>query len=163
MFLRTVGERPRHNPHQLRCSFASCHRWFRNQSGLTKHLRSCHSGSRQATLPRYQHSLPVAQTTLPIHRYNEPSSQRDQDLTPPSTPLAGSQFSPSQAFPPEINQTPFDNGAGSPIQLPHQDGSFPPVRTFHGTSPRREESSIPEGDHPILKVFHPVINGSYVS
>ena len=96
MSLRTVGERPRHNPYQLCCSFANCHRWFRNQSRLTNHLRSGHP--RQVALPQaqYQCSPPSAnadeaQNTHPIHQYNESSSQGDQYSTPP---LARSQFHP---------------------------------------------------------------------
>lgn len=149
MSLRTVGERPKHNPYQLHCLVPSCRRSFRNQSGLTKHLRSCHSG--QATLPQRQHSLPT--NTLPIYRDNDSSSQGNQDSTPPSTPLAGSRSSPSPSL--EINQ---------PIQLPHQDESSSPVHTSHG-SPRESSPGVltPEGDGVISKVFHPLINGSYMS
>ena len=32
-----------HNPHQFKCSWPSCHRWFKNASGCTKHIRSCHT------------------------------------------------------------------------------------------------------------------------
>jgi hypothetical protein len=154
---RTVEERPSHNPHQLRCRFGSCHRSFKNQSGLTNHIRSCHSG--QASLARRQRSPPTteARNTLPIHGTDESSSQGN-----PSTPLAVSRFSPS--FPLEIDQITIDNNAGSSIRLPHQDGSFSPVHTFHG-SPRESspEVSTPGGDEPISKVFHPVINGLYMS
>lgn len=147
MALRTVGERPRHNPRQLCCRFASCHRWFRNQSGLTKHIRSCHSGQAPS---RRQCSPPA--NALPIHRDDESSSRGNRDSAPPSTPLAGSQFSDN------------DLGSSTGIRQPHQDGSFSPAHTFHG-SPRESSPEVvtPEGDEPISKVFHPVINGSYMS
>jgi hypothetical protein len=143
-----MPERPKHNPHQLRCLFTGCQRWFRNQSGRTKHIRSCHSGQPESR-HHDQHSSPTnaneAQNTLPIHRSDESSSQGNQleVSTPPgpstpSTPLAVSRFSP---------------------------GPFSPVYTLH-SSPRRESSpdasvSTPEGDEPILKVFHPLINGLF--
>ena len=153
MSLRTVGERPRHNPYQLCCSFANCRRWFRNQSGLTNHLCSGHP--RQVALPQaqYQCSPPSAnadeaQNTRPIHRYNESSSQGDQYSTPP---LARSQFSPPLPD--------FGGNAGSSIQLQHQDGSSPPV---HSPQESLSELPIPKGDEPIMKVFHPIINGLYI-
>lgn len=137
MSLRTVGERPRHNPRQLPCHFASCRRWFRNQSGLTKHIRSFHHDSGQAP-SRLQRSPPAnaneAQNSLrlPIHRS---SSQGNRDPASLSTPSAGSradaaESSPASALPPE------NNDVGASIQLPHHDGLFPPV-------------------------LHPLINGLY--
>jgi hypothetical protein len=152
-------ERPRHNPHQLRCLFPSCHRFFRNQSGLTKHVRSCHSGQ---VLPRHQRRSPSNEgqvpIALPIHRSDESSSQGNPDSTPrhPSIPLA------------VLSRDRSPSGPGSSIQLPHQDGSFSPVYSVHG-SPREAspagERSTPESNEPIQisKVFHPIINGLYNS
>ena len=158
MPLRTLGERPRHNPYQLPCPFASCRhrrRWFRNQSGLTKHLRSCHSG--QATSRRRQLSSPANSDSdearnTPIHERDESSSQNS---TPPPTrtsPLAVSRSSPP--FSPKINQATFDACTGS----------FSPVPTLRVRGSSQESSrATPEGDEPILKVFHPVINGLCMS
>jgi uncharacterized C2H2 Zn-finger protein len=138
-----ADERPRHNPHQLRCP--GCHRFFRNQSGLTKHVRSCHSGQ---VLPRHQRHSPSnaseVPNALPIHRSDESSSQGNQDSTPRHPSTVSQDRSPS----------------GSSIQLPHQDGSFSPVYSVHGS-----ERSTPEINEPIQisKVFHPIINGLYMS
>ena len=144
MSLRTVGERPRHNPYQLCCSFANCRQWFRNQSRLTNHFRSSHP--RQVVLPQaqYQCSPPSAnadeaQNTHLIHQYNESSSQGDQYST---SLLAQSQFSP-----PLSN---FGGNAGLSIQLQHQDGSSPPV---HSPQESSSELPIPKGDEPIMKYF----------
>lgn len=154
---RTVRNRPKHNPNQLRCRFASCLRWFRNQSGLTKHVRICHPG--RATSPRRQHSPQApsqSPTVFPIHRSNSTSL---------STPPAGSIQLQDQSSPRAPSPTIFSRHrsnstspstplAGS-IQLQHQ--SSPPAYNLHGTP--RESSPSPEGDEPILKVFHPIING----
>lgn len=153
MSLRTpaaVGKRPRHNPQQLRCLFG-CRRWFRNQSGLTKHTRIFHPQAEE-TLPgplrQRQRSPPInandARNLLPIHTSDEFSSEGNRDSTPPCIPLA------------EIT---FDNaaGPGSPI---HQDRLFSPVHT-HASS--RELSPDSEHNELISKVFHPVINGLYMT
>ena len=132
-----VGEHPRHNPYQLRCPFASCCRWFRNQSGLTKHIRSWHwrSQAGQPTLSRRQRSLSF-QVCTNLNADELQNSQGNLCFTPPSTLLAGPP-SPSVS---EINQTIFDNttsspSAGSSIQLPPQDGLFSPgpVHNSHGS------------------------------
>ena len=159
-----VGERPRHNPYQLRCPFASCRRWFRNQSGLTKHIRSWHwhSQAGQATSPRRQRS-PSFQVRANLNADELRNNQGNLGFTPPSTPLAGPP-SPSVS---EINQTIFDNttssapSAGSSIRLPPQDGLFSPVHNSHGSLRESSPEATPEGDEPISKIFHPIINGSY--
>lgn len=107
-------------------------------------------------MPQCRHSPPLntneAENTLPIHRPNESSSQGNQDSTPPSSPImAVSRSSPS--FSHEINQTTLDNNAESSIQLPQEDGSFSQVQEL------LSDVSTSEGDEPISKVFHPVING----
>jgi hypothetical protein len=148
-----ANERPRHNPYQLHCPFARCRRWFRNQSGLTKHLRAHHSG--QATLSQRSRRSPPANADEAQNLL--PNDRGSQDFTPP---LAGP---PSPSFSQELNQTTFDTpSAGSFIQLPPQDGSFSLADTFHD-SPRESSPKVstPEGDEPILKMFHPIINGFY--
>lgn len=148
---RTVEERPRHNPHWLHCPFSTCRRSFRNQTGLTSHIRSsCHRNSghwqSEATLPQARRQHEAHNTSmLPIHRSDESSSQGNQlgDSTPfsPSTPLP--RFSPAFSF--EINQTPFNNNTRPSSQVQE--------------SPHK--ISTPEADEPlaISKVFHPIING----
>lgn len=148
-------ERPQHNPHQLRCPRCRC-RFFRNQSGLTKHIRSCHFGQPEV-LPRHPLS-----NALPIHRSDDSSSQGS---TPrhPSTPSAitVSRVSPSLS----LDQTTFDNNAGSFIQPPHQDGFISPVYSVQGSLRESSPVTTPESNEPtqISKVFHPIINGLYTS
>ena len=154
---KTVGERPRHNPYQLQCPFASCPRRFRNQSGLTKHLRAYHpeqpgpasGATRRQCSPPVNANLNDAQDMLPI---DEP--------TLPSSPLAGSRFSV------KVDQVISDNNARSSpgIQPPHENRSVSPVHTPHGSSRELSpEVPNPEGNEPISKILHPVINGFYIS
>jgi hypothetical protein len=160
-----VGERPRHNPYQLHCPFASCRRWFRNQSGLTKHIRSWHwhSQAGQATSPRRQYSESPSfqvRANLDADDHELRNDQGNLGFTPPSTPLARPPAPPSLS---EINQTTFDNitnlpSTGSAIRLPSQDRLFSPA---HGSLRESSPESTPEGDEPISKILHPVINGSY--
>ena len=149
----SLSERPTHNPHRLPCPIENCCRRFRNQSGLTNHIRTSHPDSQQPQRPedsdsesKHRHSSPInlnaneAENTLPVHRPDETSSQGNQDITPP----------PSQ-FLPEINQPTFDSSTGS---------------SLHGSPREASPASGPEGDapnQPILKIFHPVINGPCMS
>ena len=158
MPLRTVGKRPGHNPYQLPCPLASCHHhrwWFRNQSGLIKHLRSCHSG--QATSRQCQLSYPANSDldeawNTPIHKCDESSSQNSTLLPTWTSPLAVSWSSPP--FSPEINQATFNAHVGS----------FSPVPTLRVCGSSQESSqATPKSDEPILKVFHPVINSLCMS
>ena len=158
-----VGEHPRHNPYQLHCPFASCRRWFRNQSGLTKHIRSWHPGwhsqAGQATSLRLESPSFQVRATLNADDHELRNDQGNLGFTPPSTPLAGPPAPPSLS---EINHT-FDNitnspSTGSAIQLPLQDQLFSPA---HGSLRESSPESTPGGDEPISKILHPVINGSY--
>jgi hypothetical protein len=74
---------------------------------------------------------------------NIPNDQGNQDFTPPPTPLAGLP-SPSASFPQDINQAnqAFDNNTTG-IRTPNAE---PPIQ-------------LPQ-DEPILKIFHPIINGN---
>jgi hypothetical protein len=158
----SFSKRPTHNPNRLPCPIASCRRRFRNQSGLTNHIRVNHpddsdsgldsdsDGRPEDTLPQRLPSPPTeAQNALQIQVSDEPFNQRTPDSTPPFSPLAVPQPSPgpSGSFSLGIDQTPqaFDN-----------------VRS---SSPREKspEAPTPEGVEPILKVYHPVINGMYIS
>ena len=65
-------KRPKHNPHHLRCPFASCRQWFRNQSGLTKHIRSArHRDSGPPEAPQTRRSLPPQSSPSPSVDINQ--------------------------------------------------------------------------------------------
>ena len=118
---RTVGGRPRHNPRQLRCPFPSCHRSFRNQSGLTNHIRSTyHQNSERPKAPTNANDL-EAPNTLAIHVSDASSSQGNQDPTPQSTPP---RFSPS--FSPIRDEDAF-----SRIRSDTPKGDEPISKIFH--------------------------------
>ena len=156
----SFSERRTHNANRLPCPIASCRRRFRNQSGLTNHIRVYHhpdnsdsgsdldsDGQPEAAMPQRLPSPPTeAQNSLQILQVSDKLfNQETPDSTPPSTPLAVPQPSPgpSGSFSLDIDQTPFDN-----------------VRS---SSPREisPEAPTPEGVEPISKVYHPVINGMY--
>ena len=103
--------------HWLHCPIKNCCQWFRNQSVLTNHIQVSHldsqqpedsdSESKHRNSPCTNLNANEAESTLPVHRPDEPSSlEENQDITIPSTPLAASWFSPSFSL--KINQPTFN-------------------------------------------------------
>jgi hypothetical protein len=134
------GQRPRHKPLRLSCSFPDCVRSFRNQGGLTKHIRSHHSShyrSRRRSPPsRSLLAHPEVQHSPEIH-----ANDGSEALTgSPNLPYSPAQI-PNQYSPPLFSSP---NGL-----LPSDDIQRSPSRTTEPDPSLAEPST------------HQLLNGLY--
>lgn len=132
------GQRPRHNPLRLPCPFMCCQRKFRNRGGLTKHIRSYHSGqtiasrSRSRSLSR-SHSRLSPLLAASIHTNNNGS----QVLTEPS----------NDSDLPDLFA--ISSPHGSPIQVPNS-----PICDNNQRLPGQVTLADPSASHPFLNGLH---------
>ena len=112
-----------HNPYQLPCIFVGCRQWFRNQSGLTQHIRSQHRHDRQA--PTRQAEAAAAArvpreglTSIHPHSPSPPSSpSQGGDISPGQTPSCSSPlYNPDPTVNFGINNIEINNNDISQIQ-----------------------------------------------
>lgn len=107
-------QRSRHNPIRLPCQFPHCQRSFKNRGGLTKHIRSQHSGQ---TAPRSPQHSPQ-RSPLP-----------DRSSLPPafSSPQGSLRNSP-------IGEVPFGSPGGQAddaADLANLESSHPLINGLH--------------------------------
>ena len=143
---REREQRSQHNPLRLPCSFLNCKQYFRNQGGLTKHIRSLHSGQISCGRRKRQR-LPLVHPEA-----NGPDSEAltgSLSSNPPDSPVQLDQFS----------LPPFFSPQGSNLNSPIQVGEVPSDDI--PWSPQQLLGQANEPDPPLagLPITHPLLNG----
>ena len=125
--------RPQHNPTQLPCTIMGCLRWFKSNSGCTKHIRSFHHDVNSLPMTLRQSPTPLFNGAdapmfdMPVdgmHEVSDDEGGRRRSCSLLFQPVysAGSQSSP----PPSINHSPSPNNDISLNYHPFLDGEFSP-------------------------------------
>ena len=144
--------RPQHKALHLHCSYPHCRRSFRSQGGLTKHIRSQHSGqtvsrrSRQRS-PLVVHPEPEEVQHFPaaIHANDGSSISNppDSSVQMPNRSLLPPFFSPQGSLPNSaVGEVPSDSIQRSPGE---------PLGQAIEPDPSLAESST---SHPLLNGLH---------
>jgi hypothetical protein len=172
---RRGGLQNQHNPTRLRCSVPDCRRWFKNASGRTKHIRVCHNphaAMRRVRRRRLQlRSSPIGG---PVHVEDIPLvSESSSGRSPPPSSISSRVSHPSMRYSPlSLNNAdvPLHRDERSPSQAPWGPGlaASPVSQRLRSLSPSHSpyfhplplfREPTPDGDAPMLRIYHPLING----
>jgi hypothetical protein len=142
-------QRQRYNTTQLKCTVHGCQRWFRNQSGRTKHFRSYHGP--QAAMHSHSHHLPSnsSRDDMDMHvddaslvDRTDGSSHQESDYQDSPHLLAEFSLRVSHLSTPLAGYPPPLYLASDDAPMPHPDKQ-PPSQESQGTSLPGSHSSTP--------------------
>ena len=85
---------PVYRPLTLRCSYVGCGRWFRNHSGRTKHLNSCH---RPPSPEAPDSTSSSSEEDEPINYLNVEPDLNDADVDHDVDKVIGEEFAPEES------------------------------------------------------------------
>ena len=186
-------QRREHNPRKLKCGWYGCNRWFKNASGRTKHIRSCHSAQAVMYPNRWRERQLSQHPSLGVHDGTPPAGMvvsHSQSLrNHPSPSLTGLSELPLPDFgvllgnvtaqtwvdeeypdwhPRELHQQESPSLQPHSPMIPNIHHSSPhsrlPQLSPHSLSPRLPSESSSDNDNdPVVTVYHPSINGEHFS